>query len=93
MDQSTQQGVAMALIGLAGTAFGLLASTIRDRDKLKYDLKLVALSTQNETQAKQIADLTKNHARCEEQHAATERRIDELVAALAGSKSHVPLKE
>ena len=104
MDPQTQQGLAMAVIGLAGTAFGLLASTIRDRDKLKYDAKLLALEAQNATQAGQIADLRstqeeceERHEQCEEQHKTVAQRLDALAAAFAklgtGSGAQQPLKD
>ena len=88
MDPSVQQAIAMALIGLAGTAFGLLSSTIRDRDKLRYDarmqsleagavtrdMQIEALTTQNTGQAKQIAGLMSTVSECETRHEDRDRR-------------------
>src|SRR5215510_2379287 len=93
MDPATQQGAAMAAIGLAGTIAGLFFGWLRDRDKLQFDKKLLALQGQNALQGTQIAALTassaeceKKHKVCEEQHKTTELRIEEIERQLAQKK-------
>jgi hypothetical protein len=95
MDPATQQGAAMAAIGLAGTLAGLFFGWLRDRDKLRYDQEFAALKTQNATQATQIATLTREHAECKEQSRLTESRLLALERAIEQKKDrtdgHVPL--
>lgn len=83
MNDATQTGVAMAVIGLLGTISGLFFGWLKDREKLRYDTEFAALKTQNATQATQIATLTQEHAKCQEQNRSTEARLASIEAALA----------
>ncbi len=55
MNDTTQTGIAMAALAMIGTVVGTVVGYFRDRDKLRHDVQLKALETQNKTQAEQIA--------------------------------------
>lgn len=92
MNEATQTGVAMAIVGMIGTVAGLLVGYFKDRDKLRYDHELGGLRAQNAGQARQIEALerstregTEAHERtlselkmCMEHHRATDARLAAL---------------
>lgn len=95
MDPATQQGAMMAAIGLVGTVSGLFFGWLKDREKMRFDVELNGLKSQNATQATQIATLTRDHAECKEDHRRTEIRLEAIEAALLQKKDatgeHKPL--
>ncbi len=95
MNEATQTGVTMAVIGLVGTVSGLFFGWLKDREKYRFDVELNGLKSQNAQQATQIASLTRDHADCKEDHRRTEVRLAAIEQALAGKKDqtgeHKPL--
>jgi chromosome segregation ATPase len=92
VNDSIQNGVAMAAIAATCTIAGQCLGWLRDRDKLRYDKTLTDQAAKIETQAGQIAGLTaqntsqagqieaweKKHEECEQKHKTMESRLDQL---------------
>jgi hypothetical protein len=78
-------GVWMAAISMASVGMGYLFKYLGDKDKLRYDAKILGqdgqIAAQNAlilTQGGQIAALTAGHAQCQEESAILKGKVEDL---------------
>jgi type II secretory pathway pseudopilin PulG len=100
MNDSTQTGVAMALIAAVCTIAGYVVGWLKDRDKLRYGEEICALKAQNTVQQSQIeanatalVECKEAHDACKDMQQATNERLSGIEQALTTKKDksdHVP---
>jgi hypothetical protein len=71
-------GVWMAAISMASVGMGYLFKYLGDRDKLRFDAKILTQDGQIAAQNTQIATLTAGHARCQEESAILKGKVEDL---------------
>lgn len=81
--QATWIGVALSVIALFGTIANNVVSYFKDRDKLKYDRKVIELEGHVEKCNEQHEETKVELAECKESHLESTARHDETERRLA----------
>jgi|GEM_PF-3741555 len=92
MNEATWTGVAMALIALASSAFGYVFGWLKERDKLRFDARLLAAEQSGRECDEKHAATEKKLAACEEKHEQQEQRQRRTESELTQIRAALGLK-
>lgn len=84
MTETTWTGVAMAIIALCSSALGYLFGWLKERDKLRFDTRLLAAEQSGRDCDEKHAQTLQKLAACEKQHQSTDIRLTRLEAQASG---------